>query len=192
MTWRKASSSGYKTAISDCSIRGRGDVAAKQQMIIFKVGAEEFAVDILFVKEVVMMRDITPVPETAAFVEGVMNLRGNLLPVLDLRKRLRARRLQSSKDQRILIARFNGKMIGLIVDGTSEVVRVSREMIEPAPDIIRELNADYVSGIINLNERFITLMDLERALTGEIASQLEQVMTALGRTSAPELLGQVR
>jgi purine-binding chemotaxis protein CheW len=170
-------------------LRG-GDVAAKQQMIIFKVGAEEFAVDIMFVKEVVMMRDITPVPETAAFVEGVMNLRGNLLPVLDLRKRLRARRLESSREQRILIARYNGKLIGLIVDGTSEVVRVSQQMIEPAPDIIRELDADYVAGIINLNDRFITLMDLERALTGEIASELEQVMTALGQAGAAQLPAQ--
>jgi purine-binding chemotaxis protein CheW len=165
-------------------------VAAKQQMIIFKVGAEEFAVDIMFVKEVVMMREITPVPETAAFVEGVMNLRGNLVPVLDLRKRLRARRLESSREQRILIARYNGKSIGLIVDGTSEVVRVSRQMIEPAPDIIHELAAGYVSGIINLNERFITLMDLEQALTGEIASELEQVMTALGHAGAARLPAQ--
>ena len=160
-------------------------MAAKQQMIIFKVGAEEFAVDIMLVKEVVMMRDITPVPETLAFVEGVMNLRGNLVPVLDLRKRLRARRVLSSPEQRILIARCNGKLIGLIVDGTSEVVRISRDMIEPAPDIIRELDAEYIAGIINLNERFITLMDLERALTDEIASELEQVMTALGRRRQP-------
>jgi purine-binding chemotaxis protein CheW len=167
-------------------------VAAKQQMIIFKVGAEEFAVDIMLVKEVVMMRDITPVPETAAFVEGVMNLRGNLVPVLDLRKRLRARRVQSSAEQRILIARLNGKLIGLIVDGTSEVVRISRDMIEPAPDIIRELDAEYIAGIINLNERFITLMDLERALTDEISSELEQVMTALGRQPVPASLAEAR
>jgi purine-binding chemotaxis protein CheW len=153
-------------------------------MIIFKVGAEEFAVDILFVKEVVMMRDITPVPETAVFVEGVMNLRGSLVPVLDLRKRLRARAVAGGTEQRILIARFDGKLIGLIVDGASEVARINREMIEPVPDIIRELDADYVAGIINLNERFITLMDLERALTGKISSELEQVMTALGRQQA--------
>ena len=158
-------------------------MAAKQQMIIFRVGAEEFAVDILLVKEVVMMREVTPVPETALYVEGVMNLRGVLVPVVDLRKRLRARRVADGVDQRILIARFDGKLIGLIVDGTSEVVRVSRDMIEPAPDIIRELEADYVAGIVNLNERFITLMDLERALTGEVANELEQVMAALGSAS---------
>jgi purine-binding chemotaxis protein CheW len=154
-------------------------------MIIFRVGAEEFAVDILLVKEVVMMREITPVPETALFVEGVMNLRGILVPVVDLRKRLRARRVADSVDQRILIARFDQKLIGLIVDGTSEVVRVSRDMIEPAPDIIRELEADYVAGIVNLNERFITLMDLERALTGEVSNELEQVMAALGSATLP-------
>jgi purine-binding chemotaxis protein CheW len=167
-------------------------VAAKQQMIIFKVGAEEFAVDIMMVKEVVMMREVTPVPETAVFVEGVMNLRGNLVPVLDFRKRLRARRIASGTEQRILIARFNGKLIGLIVDGTSEVVRISHDMVEPAPDIIRELDADYVAGIINLNERFITLMNLERALTGEISSELEQVMTALGRERVPASPAQAR
>jgi purine-binding chemotaxis protein CheW len=159
-------------------------VAAKQQMIIFRVGVEEFAVDILLVKEVVMMREITPVPETAMYVEGVMNLRGILVPVVDLRKRLRARRIANGPDQRILIARFDGKLIGLIVDGTSEVVRVSRELIEPAPDIIRELEADYVAGIINLDERFITLMDLERALTGDVSNELEQVTAALAATSA--------
>jgi purine-binding chemotaxis protein CheW len=159
-------------------------VAVKQQMIIFRVGAEEFAVDILLVKEVVMMREVTPVPETDFYVEGVMNLRGSLVPVVDLRKRLRARRVVSGPDQRILIARFDGKLIGLIVDGTSEVVRISRGMIEPAPDIIRELDADYVAGIINLNERFITLMDLERALTGDVTRELEQVMAALGTATA--------
>jgi purine-binding chemotaxis protein CheW len=159
-------------------------VAAKQQMIIFRVGAEEFAVDILLVKEVVMMREVTPVPETEFYVEGVMNLRGSLVPVVDLRRRLRARRVVGGADQRILIARFDGKLIGLIVDATSEVVRISRDMIEPAPDIIRELEADYVAGIINLNERFITLMDLERALTGDVSKELEQVMAALGSASA--------
>ncbi|HKP13588.1 MAG TPA: chemotaxis protein CheW [Blastocatellia bacterium] len=159
-------------------------MAAKQQMIIFRVGAEEFAVDIMLVKEVVMMREITPVPETAAFVEGVMNLRGSLVPVVDLRKRLRARRAADGTDRRILIARLENKPIGLIVDGASEVVRVSRDMIEPAPDVIRELDADYVAGIINLGERFVTLMDVERALTGDISSELERVMASLGRGSA--------
>ena len=160
-------------------------MAAKQQMIIFKVGDEEFAVDIMFVKEVVMLREITPVPETASFVEGVMNLRGLLVPVVDLRKRLRARRMTSGVEQRILIVRFDGQLIGLIVDGTSEVMRVSPEMIEPPPDMLREVGADYVAGIINLNERFVTLMDLRAALTGEIAGALEDVMAALLVRSLP-------
>ena len=160
-------------------------MAVKQQMIIFRVGAEEFAVDILLVKEVVMMRDITPVPETDPFVEGVMNLRGTLIPVLDLRKRLQANRVANGIDQRILIVLHKGRLIGLIVDGASEVARITRDMVEPPPDIIRELDAEYVSGIINLEERFITLLDLERALTGDVTSALEQVMGALGRPLAP-------
>jgi purine-binding chemotaxis protein CheW len=166
-------------------------VAAKQQMIIFKVGDEAFAVDILLVKEVVMMREITPVPETAGFVEGVMNLRGQLVPVVDLRKRLRARRLANSHEQRILIARLDSQMIGLIVDGTSEVVRVGQEQIEPAPDMMREVGADYVAGIINLEARFVTLMDLQAALTGEITGELEAVMKALAGHRKPVAPAQV-
>jgi purine-binding chemotaxis protein CheW len=167
-------------------------VAAKQQMIIFKVGDEEFAVDIMLVKEVVMMRDITPVPETVGFVEGVMNLRGNLVPVVDLRKRLRAHRVANDTDRRILIARLEGKPIGLIVDGTSEVVRIGRDLIEPAPDILRELDAGYVAGIINLNERFITLMDLRGALVGGILSDLERVMAALASGRQPAATAEAR
>jgi purine-binding chemotaxis protein CheW len=153
-------------------------------MIIFKVGAEEFAVDILLVKEVVMMRDITAVPETDRFVEGVMNLRGTLIPVLDLRKRLKASRVATGIEQRILIVLHQTRLLGLIVDGASEVARISRDMVEPAPDIIRELDAEYIAGIINLEGRFVTLLDLGRALTGEITSALDQVVAALAQSAS--------
>jgi purine-binding chemotaxis protein CheW len=152
----------------------------RQQLVIFKVGTEDFAVDILLTKEVVLMREITPVPETQEYVEGVMNLRGNLVPVLDLRKRLRTASISSHVEQRIVIANIDGKLTGLIVDGASEVVRVTDEAIEPPPDIITEMGADYIAGVINVNGRFITLIDLKKALTEEISCELEQVLSALG------------
>jgi len=149
--------------------------------VVFKIGVEEFAVDISLTKEIVVMREITPVPETLEFVEGVMNLRGNLVPVLDFRKRLRAGRSNAHPDMRIIIVNVDGKQTGLIVDGASEVVRAADEMIEPPPDVLAEIGADYVEGIINLNNRYITLLDMRRALSGDIDHELDEVMGLMSK-----------
>lgn len=154
-------------------------MAARRQLVVFKVGTEELAVDIMLTKEVVPMREITPVPETEVYVEGVMNLRGNLVPVLDFRKRLRAHRTTTEGDQRIIIANIDGRMAGLLVDGASEVIRVSDDMIEPVPDLISEIGAGYVDGVVNLKDRFITLIDLRKALSGEIVGELDDIIEAL-------------
>ncbi|HSB08253.1 MAG TPA: chemotaxis protein CheW [Blastocatellia bacterium] len=154
---------------------------ARKQLVVFKVGTEEFAADIMVTKEVVLMREITPVPETERYVEGVMNLRGHLVPVLDLSKRLRAFRPALARDRRIIITNLDGRLAGLIVDGTSEVIRVTDEMIEAVPDLISEIGADYVQGVVNLNGRFITLIDFEKALSGEVAGEFDRVMEVLSR-----------
>ncbi|HWC76108.1 MAG TPA: chemotaxis protein CheW [Blastocatellia bacterium] len=155
---------------------------ARRQVVVFRIGVEEFAVDILLTKEVVGMREITPVPETESYVEGVMNLRGKLVPVVDLRKRMRARIRPGQEDKRIIIANYEERLTGLIVDGASEVVRVSDEMIEPPPDLIAEIGADYVEGVINLGTRFITLVDLTRILTDEVNCELDDVLAVLARS----------
>jgi purine-binding chemotaxis protein CheW len=152
---------------------------ARRQLVVFKVGAEEFAVDIMLTKEVVLMREITPVPESEFYVEGVMNLRGSLVPVLDFRKRLRATATNVSADQRIIIANLDGTTAGLIVDGASEVLRVGDDLIEPVPELIAEMGAAYVEGVINLKNRFITLIDLRKALSDEIVRELDDVMKVL-------------
>jgi purine-binding chemotaxis protein CheW len=154
-------------------------VAHKRQMVVFKVGTEEFALDIMDLKEVVVMRAVTPVPETESHVEGVMNLRGNLVPVLDLRKRLRARSAVEGSERRIIVSSLEGRLVGLIVDGASEVIRVREEMIEPAPDMILEMGVGYITGVINFENRFITMIDLRKALTDEVTRDLDEVMRVL-------------
>jgi purine-binding chemotaxis protein CheW len=149
--------------------------------VVFRVGTEELAVDIMLTKEVVPMREITPVPETEFYVEGVMNLRGSLVPVLDFRKRLRALRTNTQGDSRIIIANIDGRIAGLIVDGASEVIRVSDDMIEPVPDLVSEIGAGYVEGVVTFKDRFITLIDLRKALSGEVVSELDEVINALSR-----------
>jgi purine-binding chemotaxis protein CheW len=151
---------------------------SKLQMVVFKIGSEEFAIDIALAKEIVEMRPITPIPETLDYVMGVMNLRGNLVPVLDLRKRLRAGAEPGHVPQpetRIIIAKMDGKQMGLVVDSASEVVRATDEMIEAPPHVITEIGADYISGILNIAGRFITVLDLSRALKGDITHELDEV-----------------
>jgi purine-binding chemotaxis protein CheW len=155
----------------------------RRQLVVFRAGGGEFAIDILMTKEVVTMREVTPVPETEDYVEGVMNLRGNLVPVLDFRKRLRAGALSAPADRRILIASLEGRLVGLIVDRASEVVRVDDERIEPPPDIILESGADYITGLVNLGDRFVTLIDLGKALNEEIVCELDRVMELLSRAT---------
>lgn len=160
-------------------------MAQRRQLVVFKVGTEEFAVDIMLTKEVVLMREITPVPETEVYVEGVMNLRGSLVPVLDFRKRLRALKATAHSDHRIIITHFDGRTAGLIVDGASEVIRITEDMIEPVPHLIWEIGAGYVEGVINLKGRFITLIDLRKALTGEIVGELDDVIKVLANERTP-------
>jgi purine-binding chemotaxis protein CheW len=151
----------------------------RRQLVVFKVGTEEFAADIMLTKEVVLMREITPVPGTEPYVEGIMNLRGSLVPVLDFRKRLRARPTAAPAEQRIIIVRLEGRSAGLIVDGASEVIRVSDDLIERVPDLISEAGGGYVEGVISLKDRFITLINLQKALSGEIVNELDEVMRVL-------------
>jgi len=169
---------------------------AAKRMVIFRIGGEEFAIDIALTKEIVTMRPITPIPETEDYVLGVMNLRGNLIPVLDLRRRLRAgsdaaATARAQAEIRIIIARVDGKQTGLVVDGASEVIRVTDEMIESPPDVIAEIGAEYIGGIINLKDRFITMLDIDKALKGEVTHELEEVrrlmMGQAGGQKAPAL-----
>ena len=157
-------------------------MAIKQRLVVFKIGGEEFGIDIMLVKRVEVVRDITPVPEARSYVEGIMNLRGNLIPVIDFRKRLRAGGKVHQGDRRIIIVNLEEKLTGLIVDDASEVIRVEEGMVELPPDIILEMGADYVNGVINLGGRFITLVDMQKALTDEITCELKDVMETLSKT----------
>ena len=163
-------------------------MAGKRQVVVFKVGEEEFALDIMLTKEIVVMRDITPIPETEEYVEGVMNLRGSMVPVLDFRNLVRAASAESHAEVRIIVANMDGNLAGLVVDSVCEVLRVAEDQVEPAPEIIAEMGAGYVAGVIVLKGRFITLLDLGKALGEEILSSLGQVTMALAKrvgTPAP-------
>jgi purine-binding chemotaxis protein CheW len=150
------------------------------QMISFLVGTEQFGVDILLVQEIIMMSTITEIPNAPDFVEGVINLRGNIIPVLDLRKRLRLRSSNRAEGHRpgtrILVVEIGGKVTGFIVDSVSKVLSVPASKIMPPPDIIvAGVQSQYISGVIHLEDTILVMLDFEKILTHQEKGMLEQV-----------------
>jgi purine-binding chemotaxis protein CheW len=155
-------------------------------MVVFKIGCEDFALDILRAKEVVKRCEITPIPEAAESVEGILNLRGDLVPVLDIRKRLRAARADSETDERIIVVDFDGAAAGFIVDGASELLRVSDNEVELVPEVFKEMGVNYLKGIINQGGRHIAVVDVDEILNGEIRCDLNRVIELLSSRGAAD------
>jgi len=135
------------------------------QLVSFKIGEEEFGVDILKVQEINRMMLVTRVPDAPEYVVGVVNLRGKVIPVVDLRKRFGMENKEPDKHTRIIVMELEEKLVGFIVDAVSEVLRIPGSVTEPPPSITTDINADYITAIGKLNDRLITLLDIERILT---------------------------
>ena len=133
------------------------------QLVTFNLLGEEFGLPILDVREIIRMTDITPVPHAPGFVEGVINLRGQILPIVDLRKRFNLEAKDMDESTRIIVVDVNNAQMGLIVDGVSEVLRIPAETIAPPPQIVAAgIGAEYIKGIGHFNEMMIILIDLKK------------------------------
>lgn len=135
------------------------------QLVSFKLGKEEFGVDILKVQEIIKLIDITTVPNAPKFVEGVINLRGRVIPIIDLRVRLGMERKELDNKSRIIVVELEGKTIGFIVDEVNEVLRIPTDIIEPPPDMVLGIDTDYIIAVGKLEEKLLILLDLEKVLT---------------------------
>ena len=133
-------------------------------LVGFRIGRETFGVPINLVHEIVRVPEITAVPDAPDYVEGVINLRGKIVSILDLRKRFGEREIMRHKKNRILVAELEGKMVGLIVDAASEVLKIPRSEIDAPPNVFEENEVHYVTGVGKLNGRLIILVDLTKIL----------------------------
>jgi purine-binding chemotaxis protein CheW len=138
-------------------------MAQVQQIVGFRVGKENFGVPIGIVHEIVRMMEITVVPDAPTFIEGVINLRGRIIPVVDLRKRF-AEQPQESRRNRILVAEIDGHHIGLVVDSASEVLKLNSDSIDPPPSIFEHGDLNYVTGVGKLNGKLVILIDLAKIM----------------------------
>jgi purine-binding chemotaxis protein CheW len=139
-------------------------MAKDLQLVGFRIGNETFGVPINLVREIVRVPDISAVPDAPDYVEGVINLRGRIISVIDLRKRFGETKIVSNRKNRILVAEIERRMVGLIVDAASEVLRVAPDDIEAPPDVFGENQLKYVTGVGKLNGRLVILIDLSKIL----------------------------
>lgn len=134
------------------------------QLVGFRIGKETFGVPIGLIHEIVRVPEITAVPDAPDYVEGVINLRGKIISVIDLRKRFGEAQIEASRKNRILVAEIEKKLVGLIVDAASEVIRIPQEEIEAPPEVFEENEVKYVTGVGKLNGRLVILIDLTKIL----------------------------
>lgn len=149
------------------------------QLVTFMVGAEEFAIPILSVQEINRMMEITRVPKSPAFIEGVINLRGKIIPVMDLRKRFNVEPSSDLSDSRIVVVEVAHRVIGFTVDRVNEVLRIDSGIIEPPPSMVSGVDSEYVQGVGKLDDRLLILLNLDRLFSDEDLKRVD-------RTTSPE------
>ncbi len=164
---------GREQTLSFFSAPAQQQRAAAEQtehLASFFLAGEEYGVDVKQVQEIRRVAEITSVPRAPEFVRGVINLRGRILPVLDLRRRLGLGEVVVDRVSRIVVVRLKQRLLGLLVDGASQVLKVPVSNVEPAPEEVVQKGGDYIRGVAKLADRLIILVDLERLLATELAA----------------------
>ena len=136
------------------------------QLVTFNIAEEEFGVDILSVQEIIRLMQITTVPRAPACIEGVINLRGKVIPVIDMRKRFNLPAVKRDSHTRIIVMEFGAKIVGFLVDAVSEVLRIPASTVEPAPAVVSGVGSEYIRGVGKLDDRLLILLDLDSLLEG--------------------------
>ncbi len=139
------------------------------QLVTFGVGSEEFAVDILAVREIILMMPLTRVPQSPPEVEGVINLRGRIIPVVDLRRRFNITASDKTEHSRIIVVEVHGRVLGFIVDRVNEVKRISQKIVEPAPTMVCSVDSEFISGVGKLEDRLLILLELGKLFPADSA-----------------------
>ena len=152
----------------------------ENQIVVFELGSEHFGVSIASVESIIKMQAITKMPQAPSFVEGVTNLRGKVLPVIDLRSRFGLIKQETTRNSRIIVISVNKTEIGMIVDGVSEVLTIQGDAVEPAPAITSTVDSSFITGIAKIDQRLVILLDLGMVLSLDEQGSLTQKALQFG------------
>jgi purine-binding chemotaxis protein CheW len=138
------------------------------QLVSFNIGEEQFGVEILKVQEIIRMVNITQVPNSPSYVEGVINLRGRIIPIVDLRTRIGLLRKNQDQGTRIIVVEIEGKTVGFIVDSVNEVLRIPKDITEPPPAMSVKMDSDYITGVAKFDGYIVILIDIDKIISGDL------------------------
>jgi len=175
-------------AVKDKKEEGEGRETARQevQLACFRIGSEMYALDIMRIKEIIRPQKLTPVPKAPPFVEGVINLRGIVIPVVDLRKRFDSSQSSFDRKTRVIISSLSGRLVGLVVDEVAEVKRYTRKDIQPAPHFLKGKDAEFFLGVCRRDEDLIMVLDLEKILSSAERIDLNKIAAVSAEKNSPE------
>lgn len=148
------------------------------QLVLFNIGKESFGVKISQVREIIKLEEITNLPNSSQNVKGVINLRGQITPVIDLKIMLGFGASDTNEHTRIIVVELGKNTIGMIVDSVSEVIRIRKKDIDSTPSLITTADADYITGIGKLDNRLLTILDLSKILPQDDQDELANLVTA--------------
>lgn len=145
-----------------------------RQLISFRVGEEEYGLDLLRVKEVIRMRQITWLPKAPPCVKGIINLRGDVIPIIDLRERFGLRRRESNASTRVIVVEVEGQHVGMVVDAASQVVRVPRDQFDPPPPAIGDAARDFITEVGKMGDKLVIMIDVDKMLDSQELSEINE------------------
>jgi purine-binding chemotaxis protein CheW len=147
----------------------------EEQLVVFRLAGEHYGLDIGSVQEIIVWQPVTRVPRAPGFVEGIINLRGNVIPVVDLRRRFGLEGAEPGRQTRIMVVEIGSLVVGLVVDGVSEVLRVPASAVEPPSAVISGVDTQFIRGVAKVGERLIILLNPYRILDDREQAALEAV-----------------
>lgn len=169
------------TATLETRLEGQhsNDSAGSLQLVSFQLAQEEYGIEITKVQEIILMGEITRVPQTPKYIKGLINLRSTVIPIVDLRQRFGLEEQELADESRIMVVNVAGKTIGIIVDAVSEVLRVSPDRIAPPPPTVAGLGREYLTGLAKLDDRLLILLDIDKILVETSEETLDAATTAV-------------
>ena len=166
------------------SVLREGTVEEMRQLISFTVGAEEYGLELLRVKEVIRMRQITWLPKAPSCVKGIINLRGDVVPIIDLRDRFGLPAIEQTAMTRVIVVEVDGRLVGIVVDSASQVVRVPADQFDPPPPMLGKTAQGFITGVGKMEGKLIITIDVDRILSSDEMSQIAGSLDAVEKEPA--------
>ncbi|KAB3529024.1 chemotaxis protein CheW [Alkaliphilus serpentinus] len=148
---------------------------SERQYVIFKLDKEEYGVDIMHVKEISEFKESVKIPNAPNFVDGIINYRGVITPIINLRRKFHLEIKEITSNTRIIIINLKEKQVGFLVDDASQVLTIENKDVDPAPDLITDIDQKFISGIAKVVERMVILLDLEKVLSDDEKKKIENM-----------------